>query len=54
MKRYILMFDYDSKKFMDINEIIVFKKNLEKIEKDGRCINMVFYGDASNENLQHL
>jgi len=51
MKRYILMFEYDSKKFMDINKIIVFKKNLEKIEKDGRCVNMVFYGDASNEEF---
>lgn len=51
MKKYILMFEYDSKKFMDIDKIIVFKKNLEKIRENGSTINMVFYGDASNEEL---
>ena len=51
MKRYILMFEYDSKKFMDINKIILFKKNLEKIKEKGKSINMVFYGDASNEEF---
>lgn len=51
MKRYVLMFEYDSKKFMDINKIIIFKKNLEKIEEKGNCINMVFYGEASNEEF---
>lgn len=51
MKRYILMFEYDSKKFMDLNKIILFKNNLEKIEKNKICVNIVFYGDASNEEL---
>lgn len=51
MKRNILMFEYDSKKFMDINKIILFKKNLEKLEKNGKYINMVFYGDVSNQEL---
>ena len=51
MKKYILMFEYDSKKFMDINKIILFKRNLEKVEKEDNYINMVFYGDASNEEL---
>ncbi len=51
MKRYVLMFEYDSKKFMDINKIILFKKNLEKIEEKGNYINVVFYGDASNEEF---
>lgn len=51
MKKYILMFEYDSKKFMDIDKIIVFKKNLEKIRENGSTINMFFYGDASNEEL---
>ncbi len=52
MKRYVLMFEYDRKKFMDINKIILFKKNLEKIgEKENHIINMVFYGDASNEEF---
>ena len=51
MKRYLLMFEYDSKKFMDVNKIIVFKRNLEKIEKKGNSISMVFYGDVSNEEF---
>lgn len=51
MKRYILMFEYDSRKFMDINKIIVFKNNLERVEKKGNCINMFFYGNVSNEEL---
>lgn len=45
------MFEYDSKKFMDLNKIILFKNNLEKIEKNKICVNIVFYGDASNEEL---
>ena len=51
MKRYVLMFEYDSKKFMDINKIILFKKNLKRIEEKENCINMVFYGDAPNEEF---
>lgn len=51
MKRYVLMFEYDSKKFMNINKIILFKNNLKKIEEKGHYINMVFYGDASNEEF---
>ena len=51
MKTYILMFEYDSKKFMDINKIILFKRNLEKIEKKGNQIHMFFYGNVSNEEL---
>lgn len=51
MKRYILMFEYDSKKFMNIDKIIIFQKNLEKIEKNGKSVNMVFYGETSNEEL---
>ena len=51
MRRYVLMFEYDSKKFMDVNKIIVFKRNLEKIEEKGNCISMVIYGDASNEEF---
>jgi len=51
MKRYILMFEYNSKKFMDINKLIIFRKNLKKIEEKGNYINIVFYGNASNEEL---
>lgn len=51
MKKYVLMFEYDSKNFMDINKIIIFKNNLEKIEEKDNNIKLVFYGDASNEEL---
>ena len=51
MKKYILIFEYDSKKFMDIDKIITFKKNLDRIEEKNNSINIVFYGDASNEEL---
>lgn len=51
MKRYVLMFEYDSEKFMNINKIILFKNNLEKIEHRGYKVNMAFYGNISNEEL---
>lgn len=51
MKKYVLMFEYDSKKFMDVNKIILFKRNLDKVEEKGKSISLVFYGDASNEEL---
>lgn len=51
MRKYVLMFEYDSKKFMDINKIIIFKSNLKKIKEEGKTINMAFYGDASNEEF---
>lgn len=51
MKKYILMFEYDSKKFMDINKIIEFKKNLKKVKENGISIKMVFYGETSNQEL---
>lgn len=51
MKKYILIFEYDSNKFMDIDKIITFKKNLDRIEEKNNSINIVFYGDASNEEL---
>ncbi len=51
MKRQILMFEYDSKKFMDISKIIVFKNNLQRVEEKGNYVNMVFYGNVSNEEL---
>lgn len=51
MRKYILMFEYDSKKFMDLNKIIAFKKNLERIEKQNNELKLVFYGEASNEEF---
>lgn len=51
MRKYILMFEYDSKKFMDINKIIIFKSNLKKLEEQGKTVHMAFYGEASDEEL---
>lgn len=51
MRKYILMFEYDSKKFMDINKIIIFKSNLKKLEEQDKTVHMAFYGDASDEEL---
>lgn len=51
MKRYVLMFEYDSKKFMDVEKIIIFNENLKKIEERENKISMFFYGDTSSEEL---
>ena len=51
MKQYILMFEYNSKEFMNIDKIIIFKENINKIEKTGKKVNIVFYGDDSAEEL---
>lgn len=51
MKKYVLMFEYESKRFMDVNKIILFKRNLDRVEGKGKSISLVFYGDASNEEL---
>ena len=51
MKKYCVVFEYDSKKFMDVNRIIEFKKNLEKVEQAGNEIKLVFYGNGSNEEF---
>lgn len=49
--QHILVFEYKSKEFMNINKIKVFKSNLEKLEKKGKKIKMIFYGDVDNEEL---
>ena len=51
MNKYVIMFEYNNKQFMDLNKILVFKKNLEKLEQKGNSIKFVFYGDASNEEF---
>lgn len=51
MRKYILIFEYDAKKFMDIEKIMVFSKNLEKIEEKGISINIVFFSNTSNEEI---
>lgn len=51
MSRYVIMFEYDSKKFMDIDKIITFKKNLKRVKKQKNNVNISFYGEASNEEM---
>lgn len=51
MKNYVLVFEYNSKKFMDIDKIIEFKKNLKTLQQDNKNIKLVFFGDSSNEDL---
>ncbi len=51
MRKYILIFEYDAKKFMDIEKIIVFSKNLEKLEEKEISIDIVFFGNTSNEEI---
>ena len=51
MKKYILMFEYDSKKFMNLDKIIKFQNNLKQVEENGDTINFVFYGDETNEEF---
>ncbi len=48
---YILVFEYNSKSFMDVEKIITFKQNIKKINEKNRKIKMVFYADVSNEEL---
>ena len=51
MRKYILIFEYDAKKFMDIEKIIVFSKNLEKLDEKEISIDIVFFGNTSNEEI---
>lgn len=51
MNKYILMFEYNSKEFMNIDKMIAFKRNLERIEKENNEVSVVVYGEASNEEF---
>ena len=51
MKSVCLVFEYDCKKFMDLDRIIEFKKNLKKVEEKENEVKLVFYGEAINEEL---
>lgn len=51
MNKYIIIMEYQSKVFMDLNGILTFKYNLEKIKNSGISVNLVFYGNYSNEEL---
>lgn len=45
------MFEYDSKKFMNIDKIIQFQHNLKLIEDKNNSVKLVFYGDVTNEEF---
>ena len=51
MKNFCLVFEYDCKKFMHLDKIIKFKKNLKKVQEKGNEVKLVFYGEAINEEL---
>ena len=51
MNKYIMVFEYNLERFMDLDKIILFKKNLETIQQGGNLVNLVFYGNADNEEF---
>lgn len=51
MRKCVLVYEYNNKKFMNLDRIIEFKKNLKLINGNGKSVNLVFYGDVSNEEL---
>lgn len=51
MKQYVLIFEYNSKEFMNVDKIIEFNKNLQKLKDDNKNVKMVFYGEVSNEEM---
>jgi hypothetical protein len=51
MKEYILAFEYNSKNFMDLNKIIRFKNNLKTLKDEDIIVKLIFYGEASDEEL---
>ncbi len=54
MQKYVIVYEYDDKAFMDLKRIITFKQNLEKIVKNNIQINFIFVGNASNEEFATL
>ena len=46
-----MVFEYNLERFMDLDKIILFKKNLETIQQGGNLVNLVFYGNADNEEF---
>lgn len=51
MKKSVLVYEYNSKKFMNLDKIIEFKNNLKLIKENGKSVSLVFYADVSNEEL---
>ena len=51
MSKVCLVFNYDSKEFMNINKILIFKNNYKRILEKGIELKFFFYGDASREEI---
>ena len=51
MSKVCLVFNYDSKEFMNINRILILKNNYKRILEKGIELKFFFYGDASREEL---
>ena len=51
MSKVCLVFNYDSKEFMNINKILILKNNYKRILEKGIELKFFFYGDASREEL---
>ena len=51
MNSFCLVFEYDCKKFMNLDRIIEFKKNLKKVEEKSNEVKLLFYGSVTNEEF---
>ena len=51
MSKYIIVVEYQIDEFMNIDKIMTFKQNLEKIKDKGIIIKLLLYGDYSDEEL---
>ena len=51
MKEYCLLIKYNCKEFMNVKKLIEFKYNIEELERNNIKIKLLFYGEASEEEL---
>ncbi|HCC04343.1 MAG TPA: hypothetical protein DEP51_05785 [Clostridiales bacterium] len=51
MNSFCLVFEYDCKKFMNLDRITEFKKNLKKVEEKSNEVKLLFYGSVTNEEF---
>lgn len=51
MNQYVIVLEYQSKEFMNLTKIMTFCQNLKKIKDKDISVNLVLYGNNSNEEL---
>ena len=51
MIKYIIVVEYQVDEFMNIDKIMTFKQNLEKVKDKGKTVKLLLYGDHSDEEL---